>query len=303
MANSELTQETTTHTTESAHEHHTLYGQEIFSIGNFHVTNTLFTSYIALVIILVIGIFIRTRLKLIPKGIQHIGEILLEQLAALCDQVTQDRKITNMVLPVVVSIFVFVLLNNWLGILPGIGSIFINTKEGAISLFRGGTADINTTLTLGIFSVVFANLVGIFSIGLWKSFTKYVRLPALLKLKNVFKDPVLLVVVPVDIFVGLLEILGEIAKIASLSFRLFGNIFAGEVLLASMAAILAFGLPTPFLFLEFFVGVIQAFIISLLTVVYVTLAVQDHSEHDEHAEGHGHTDVHGVEKPAAAAGH
>lgn len=276
------------HTTETTHEeHHTLYGQEIFSVGNFHVTNTLFTSWIALIIILIIGIFIRTRLKLIPKGIQHIGEIILEQLAALCDQVTQDRKVTNMVLPVIVSIFVFVLLNNWLGILPGIGSIFVQTSEGSIALFRGGTADINTTLTLGIFSVVFANLVGIISIGFWKSFTKFVRLPALLNLKKVFKDPVQLVIVPVDIFVGLLEILGEIAKVASLSFRLFGNIFAGEVLLASMAAILSFGLPTPFLFLEFFVGVIQAFIISLLTVVYVTLAVQDHSEHDgEHNNEH-----------------
>jgi F-type H+-transporting ATPase subunit a len=87
--------------------------------------------------------------------------------------------------------------------------------------------------------------------------------------------------------VGILELVGEFAKVASLSFRLFGNVFAGEVLLASMGAIIAYALPTPFLLLEVLVGVIQAFIFSILTLVYYTIASQDHDEeHDEknHAE-------------------
>jgi F-type H+-transporting ATPase subunit a len=88
----------------------------------------------------------------------------------------------------------------------------------------------------------------------------------------------------VTFFVGILELIGEFAKIASLSFRLFGNIFAGEVLLVSMGALLAYGLPIPFLFLEIFVGLIQAFIFAILVLVYFTIASQDHEEHEKHGE-------------------
>ena len=88
-------------------------------------------------------------------------------------------------------------------------------------------------------------------------------------------------------FVGLLELVGELAKVASLSFRLFGNVFAGEVLLASMSAILAFGLPLPFIFLEIMVGLIQALIFAMLTLVYFTIASQDHDEPHEHAPSEG----------------
>jgi F-type H+-transporting ATPase subunit a len=99
---------------------------------------------------------------------------------------------------------------------------------------------------------------------------------------KVRKEPTVLVVAPVTFFVGVLELIGEFAKIASLSFRLFGNVFAGEVLLLSMSALLAYGLPIPFLFLEIFVGVIQAFIFAILVLVYFTIASQDHDEHEEH---------------------
>ena len=131
-------------------------------------------------------------------------------------------------------------------------------------------------------SVIGANIFGIVSIGLWKSFNKYVNLKALGGIfTKVRKDPAVLVVAPVTFFVGVLELIGEFAKIASLSFRLFGNVFAGEVLLLSMSALLAYGLPIPFLFLEIFVGVIQAFIFSILVLVYFTIAAQDHDAHDE----------------------
>ena len=260
------------------HESHSLYGEEIFSIGNFPVTNSVFTSWVSLFIILIISLVVRSKQKLVPRGIQNIFEIIIEQLLKLCDTVTRNRKTSLIALPFVMAMVVFVLINNWIGILPGIGTIFVKTADGHVSLFRGGTADINTTLALSLVSVVFANIVGIFSVGVWNTFTKFIRVPALLKLKNVFKDPVQLILVPINILVGFLELLGEVAKIASLSFRLFGNVFAGEVLIASMAAISAYLIPMPFIFLEFFVGIIQAFIIGLLSVVYVTLAVQTHDD-------------------------
>ena len=123
-------------------------------------------------------------------------------------------------------------------------------------------------------------------------FNKYVNLKALGGIvTKIRKDPTVLVIAPIQVFVGLIEVVGELAKVASLSFRLFGNVFAGEVLLASMSAIFAYILPVPFMFLEVIVGIIQAFIFSMLTVVYFTIASQDHDEH--HEEEHHHSVEHG----------
>ena len=198
-----------------------------------------------------------------------------------------------------ISIFFFVLINNWLGILPfgGFGLIETNGAERSfIPFIRSGTADINTTLALGILSVIGANLFGIISIGVWKTFNKYINLKSLGQIfTKVKQEPTILVVAPINFFVGALELIGEFAKVASLSFRLFGNVFAGEVLLLSMSAILAYGLPIPFLFLEIFVGLIQAFIFSVLVVVYFTIAAQDHNDHEhEHEKTSKGEHVHAV---------
>jgi F-type H+-transporting ATPase subunit a len=154
-----------------------------------------------------------------------------------------------------------------------------------VPFLRGGTADVNTTIALAIMAVIGANVFGIFSIGIWKIFNKYVNLKALGQIfTNIKKDKTVIIVAPITFFVGLLELIGEFAKIASLSFRLFGNVFAGEVLLASMAALFAYILPVPFLFLEILVGVIQALIFSMLLVVYFTISATDH-DHEHHEEG------------------
>jgi len=118
-------------------------------------------------------------------------------------------------------------------------------------------------------------------------FNKYVNLKALGSIvTKIKKDKMVLLLAPINFFVGILELIGEFAKVASLSFRLFGNVFAGEVLLVAMASIFAYVLPLPFLFLEIFVGVIQALIFAMLLLVYFSIAAQDHSEHEEHKEAH-----------------
>ena len=151
-----------------------------------------------------------------------------------------------------------------------------------VPFLRGGTADINTTIALAVMAVVGANLFGIFSIGIWKTFNKYVNLKALGGIfTKIRKEPTVIIVAPVTFFVGIIEIIGEFAKVASLSFRLFGNVFAGEVLLASMAALFAYVIPIPFLFLEILVGVIQALIFSMLLVVYFTISATDHEQEHE----------------------
>ena len=279
-------------TTNIVHES-TLYAEPIGHIGSLTITNALLTSWIAVGLIVLISVVIRLSIKKIPGKLQQTFEIILEGAYDLCDQVTGNRKVTEKVFPLVIAIFFFVLFNNWLGILP-LGGFGVVSHEGTKNLFapflRSGTADINTTVALAAVAVIGSNLFGIFSIGAWKMFNKYVNLKALGGIfTKVRREPMVLLTAPITFFVGILELVGEFAKIASLSFRLFGNVFAGEVLLASMAAILAYVLPVPFLFLEIFVGVIQALIFSMLTLVYFTIAAQDHSEHEEeHSEKHAH---------------
>jgi F-type H+-transporting ATPase subunit a len=195
----------------------------------------------------------------------------------MMDLVTNDRHKSKKVFPVVFTIFVFILINNWLGLVPGIGSISFDGHH----IFRGGTADLNTTLALGLFAVIAANVFGVMSVGAWEYFNKFINIKAILEIpKKIRKEPTIILINPITFFVGLIEIISEIAKIASLSFRLFGNVFAGEVLLASIAAIMAWGLPLPFMFLEVIVGLIQALIFAILTLVYFTIASTSHeSEH------------------------
>jgi F-type H+-transporting ATPase subunit a len=274
-------------TLEPTHEI-TLYAEPLTHIGPLPITNALLTSWLAVFLIIIISIFLRSKLREIPKGIQNFFEIILEGALSLCDQVTGSRSITTKVFPLAISVFFFILINNWLGILP-LGGFGLVESGGGESVFipfiRSGTADINTTLALSVMAVIGANLFGIISIGIWKTFNKYVNLKALGGIvTKIRREPTVLVVAPVTFFVGVLELIGEFAKIASLSFRLFGNVFAGEVLLVSMSALLAYGLPIPFLFLEIFVGLIQAFIFSILVLVYFTIASQDHDAHEsEHA--------------------
>lgn len=274
----------------------TLYAEPIYHIGSFTVTNALFTSWLVVFILIIFSIVIRLKLKKVPKGIQNVFEFVIEGAESLCDQVTGDRKITNKAFPIVFTVFLIVLLNNWIGILPLGGFGLVEMGEHGkmfIPFIRSGTADINGTLPLAIMSVIGANLFGVLSIGLWKTINKYVNLKALGGIfTTIRKDPMVLMTAPIMFAVGILELVGEFAKVASLSFRLFGNVFAGEVLLASMGAILAYVLPTPFLMLEVLVGVIQAFIFAILTLVYYTIASQDHDEeHDHKHEEESHVAV------------
>jgi F-type H+-transporting ATPase subunit a len=282
--------ETAVHAEETHEVSHeiTLYAEKVGHIGNFPITNALLTSWVVVGIIIALSLIIRFTIKKVPGKLQSIFEMLLDAAYDLCDQVTGNRKISTKVFPIAISIFFFVLLNNWIGIMPFGGFGLIETADGHsayLPFLRSGTADINTTIALAIVAVIGSNLFGIISIGAWKTFNKYVNLKALGGMvTKVKKDPMVLVVAPITFFVGVLELVGEAAKVASLSFRLFGNVFAGEVLLGAMAAIFAYVLPVPFLFLEIFVGLIQALIISMLTVVYFTIAQQDHDEHEEHKD-------------------
>lgn len=254
----------------------TLFSEQIFKINNFPITNSLLNTWLVIFIVVIFGVFFRSKIKLVPRGIQNVVETVVEMLLNVFDSVTNSREKTLKYFPFVVSFFVFILLNNWLGLLPGVGSIGqvvdYHGENLFIPFFRGGTADLNTTLALATIGVVFSHIFSVMALGFWKYLNKFINIKAILEIpKKILKDPTIIVVNPIKVFVGLIEIVGEFAKIASLSFRLFGNIFAGEVLLASMSALLAFGLPIPFMFLEIIVGLVQAFIFAILILAYVTM--------------------------------
>lgn len=244
----------------------TLFAEPIAHIGSFPITNALMTSAVALVIIVTLGLLVGRNIKKVPTGLQNALEMIIEGFLGIFDGVTGSRKRSLQFAPLVLAFFFFILINNWMGILPGVGSIgqIIQTDEGKffIPYLRGGTADLNTTLALATIGVVLSHIFGMMALGAWKYFNKFININAFLEIPGkIRKDPTILLVNPIKAFVGVIEIVGELAKVASLSFRLFGNVFAGEVLLASMSAMLAFGVPIPFLFLEVLVGLIQAMIL------------------------------------------
>jgi F-type H+-transporting ATPase subunit a len=273
-------------TSESAHvtateqtvEHeHTLYAETIWHGKYFSITNSMINAWIVVLIVIMLSLALRRKIKLIPTGLQNYFEAIVDAALNLADTVTGSRDKTLKFFPICFALFVFVLINNWLGILPGVGSIGFNMVEDGhkvfVPLFRGGTADLNTTLALALIAVVGSNLAGAIFVGSWNYLNKFINIKAVLAIPGRFlKEPTIILVNPIKAFVGIVEIIGEAAKVASLSFRLFGNIFAGEVLLASMAALIAFVIPIPFMFLEIIVGIIQALIFSVLTLVYLTIA-------------------------------
>jgi len=280
-------------TTQEIKHESTLFAEPIFHISNFTVTNSLINSWLAVLIIVVLAIVIRIKSSTIPRGIQNCAEMIMEGVFNLADSVTGSRQKTLKFLPLVFPLFIFILINNWLGLLPGVGSIgmveSINGEAVFIPFLRGATADLNTTLALAIMAVIFTHIFGVALVSGWSHLNRFIGINLFLEIPRKIikeKDYTVLFVNPIKFFVGLIEIIGELAKVASLSFRLFGNIFAGEVLLGAMAAIFAFILPIPFMFLEIIVGVIQALIFAMLTLVFLTIMTTSHDEESHEAAGH-----------------
>ncbi len=262
--------------TQEIHHEQTLFAEPLFNIGGLTVTNSLLVSWAVVIGIILLVVLLKFKLKKIPGKVQGVTEMIFEWFLETFDSVTSDRKKSLMFFPLVFSFFIFILLNNWFGLLPGVGTVGqVVSEHGELVLIpylRGGTADLNTTLALALIAVIASHAFGVFKIGAWTHFNKFINIKAFLEIpQKIRKEPTIIFINPIKAFVGIVEIIGEVAKIASLSFRLFGNIFAGEVLLASMATLVAWLVPIPFMFLELIVGVVQALIFALLTLAFLTI--------------------------------
>jgi F-type H+-transporting ATPase subunit a len=248
--------------------------EALFDIAGISITNTIVNVWIVIIIFFIIGILIKRNLRTKPGKLQNFIEYILELVLPYFDQVTGDRKKTIKFLPIVGSIFFFILLSNWLGLMPGTGSLL----WGHLPLLRPAATDLNLNLAMALVAVIGSHLFGFAAVGVFTHLGKFIQIKNLIK--SIPKGPIAIFTAFIEFFVGLLEIISEIAKIISLSFRLLGNIFAGEVLLTVMAALFAFLLPTPFMFLELLVGLIQATVFSMLTLAYLEVATaKPHGEH------------------------
>ncbi len=257
----------------------TLAPDVLFQVGSVNITNTMLNAWIAIVIFLVLGILIKRRVSLRPGKLQNWCEYFLDAVMGYFDQVTGSRKKTIRFLPVVGSVFFFILLSNWLGLLPGTGSITV----GHTMLLRPANTDLNLTLVMALTSVLASHVFAFFSIGFFTQVGKFIQFKGLIK--SIKKGPIGIFTALIEFMVGIIEIASEVAKVLSLSLRLFGNIFAGEVLISVISALVAVVVPTPFMLLELLVGLIQASVFSMLTIVYMTVADSaPHGEHEEHHE-------------------
>jgi len=238
--------------------------ETIGHISSFPINNSLIASWSVMAILITGAIVIRSKLATIPRGIQNITEVVIESLNDLIVSVVGDTKKAEKFFPLLATFFLFILFSNWLGIFPGFGSIIIHElKDGeslAVPILRSVNADLNMTLALAIISVIATQIFGFWANGLG-----YLK-----KFFN-FTNPIMFAV-------GLLEIVSEFAKVLSFSFRLFGNVFAGEVLLTIVGSIVAYFAPLPFYVLEIFVGFVQALVFTMLTLVFLTISTS-HQEH------------------------
>lgn len=277
--------------------------EKIAQLGPLPVTNSLLTGWVLVAVFVSLGLSLRNKKAAVPRGIQNAAEAMIEAMLGFMDQVTRDRARSRRFLPFVGTLFPMILLSNWLGLLPGVGTIgvwgLMHGEKELIPLIRPATSDLNMTLALGITSVVVSHIIGITTIGFFKHWGKFIQIAGLLRSLGAFgKKPlgeaaIGLFTALIDVGVGFLELISEAAKMLSLSLRLFGNIFAGEVLLHVLSSIFAYALPTPFMFMELIVGVVQALVFSILSLVYLTLATEPpHGKHEEHHDAHAPAAAH-----------
>lgn len=272
-----------------------LAAEKIGSVFGLPITNSLLSTWIVMAILIVFSLAATRNMTLVPRSIQSIAEMIVGGFYDFFTSVA-GRHIKQF-FPLIASFFLFIITANWFGLLPGVGTIgFFETEtvheqtETAVTgtvpevseqltpeqpetsvtpkfvpLLRGPNADLNMTLGLAIISIVAIQYFGFKTLGFHYS-TRYIN----------FKGPI-------DFFLGFLEIISQLADIVSFAFRLFGNIFAGEVLLTVMAFLIPFIVPLPFMALELFVGFIQALVFSMLTAAFLNVAVshgaQEHAKH------------------------
>jgi len=232
------------------------------------ITNTLLMSWVVVIVLVTFAFIMRSKLKLIPSKMQLLMEILLEQILQFMENTLESKVLAMRYFPLIVSLFLFIFIANLFEFIPGIGSIGVLANEvneaagehgtGFTPLLKSMNTDLNVTLALSLISFLVIEISGIVMVGFFRYFSRFFN----------FQSPIMF-------FVGIIEFVSELIRLISFSFRLFGNIFAGEVLLSVVVFFVPFIMPVPFMAFEVFVGFMQAAIFSLLTLFFLKLAVTE----------------------------
>ena len=242
----------------------------LFSILGVPVTNSILTAWVVIAILVLFAFFSTRNMQLMPSGFQNFWELIIELWVGITEQ-TMGRRRGRRFMPLIVTAFLFILFSNWFGTLP-IGYLTVHNPEGhVVPLLRSSDSDLNVTAAMALMMIALAEFFELKSLGLF-GYLKGLFLPNPLRWLEIFTRPL------------------------SLSFRLFGNIFAGEVLLATMLTVAPF-LLFVFIALELFVGLIQALIFSMLSLVFLSIATVHEDAHEQHAEHES------MESELAAASH
>ena len=229
-------------------------------IGIMPITNSFVTSLLATSTLVLFSFFISKRLALVPGVLQNTTELVVDGFRTLTYQIAGARG--GFIFPWFSTFFLFIIFSNWLGLLPGFGTIGLHDHGHFVPLLRTVNSDLNITLALALISLTLTHFFSITTLGIKEYVSRFFSLN------------------PINLFVGILELISEFTKIASLSFRLFGNIFAGEALIhtiAKLSPVTAFLVPVPFMVLEVMVGFVQALIFSMLTLVFMVILTTSHS--------------------------
>ena len=273
--------------------------EPIAHLGSFTITNSLITAWVAVGLFVLLAFFVNRKLTSgAPGRFQSAMESLLEFMLGYVDQVTGDRAKSRKFFPLVGTLFLFILACNWMGSIPGFGSItrtvLLDGHLENAPVFRPANADLNLTLAMALLTVVTSHLVGMITVGFFAHWNKFFALGTIVK--GFKKGGIDIMVGLVEAAVGLIEFVSEIAKVVSLSLRLFGNIFGEDLIILIIGSIVPFIFPLPFMALALITGGLQAFIFVLLSTIYLQAAVAVEHEQDEH----GHDAPDGRQAPAAA---
>ena len=251
--------------------HVSIKAEQLTELMGVPITNTLLMSWIVVVVLVTIALLVNRGMKLVPGKLQLILEMMVGGVLEFMETTLESKELARKYFPFITTIFLFIFTANMLEFIPGVGSIGLLAHQAVdaaaagaashtefIPFLRSTNTDLNVTLALAIISFLTIEISGIVIVGFFKYFSRFLN----------FHSPIMF-------FVGLIEFVSELIRLISFSFRLFGNIFAGEVLLAVATYFLPFVGPVPFMAFEVFVGFIQAAIFSLLTLFFLKLAVTE----------------------------
>jgi len=228
---------------------------EVFGLP---ITATLITTWLSMILLIAFAFLATRRLALVPGRSQSIAEVIVGGVYDYMASVLESRDMARKYFPVVMTIFLFILTLNWVGLLPGVTAIGYYTEQAKfIPFLYPAATDLNITIAFALIAFFTIELAGVLALGLWRYTGKFIN----------FSSPLAFVI-------GIIELISELARLISFSFRLFGNIFAGKTLLVVIMFFVPYIVPVPIIAFEVFVGFIQAFIFAILTLFFIKLAAE-----------------------------